>query len=291
MPAYRDQCTQIFNIRGVCLTAALFTGWVAVGQTPEPTVPANPSLDELLLFRPTKFPQGEWEPKNLKYEDVWFTAADGVKLHGWFCPHDEPVATVLYVHGTGGNLSDRRFLLKLLQTELRLSVFIFDYRGYGRSAGVPSVPGALLDAKAARAEVARVAGVDPQDIVLMGRSLGGAIAIQLAAEEAPRGLIVESSFSSLKDMATLHFPNLAWIVPADKLNSVAAISNYSGPYLQSHGDADTLIPFDSGKALFEAANHPKQFIRIPRANHNDPQSRAYYRALGRFLNSLPQTNP
>ncbi|MGE4001954.1 MAG: alpha/beta hydrolase, partial [Planctomycetaceae bacterium] len=201
---------------GGCLAAALTGKWL-FAEAPQSATSSAPTLDELLLFRPTRFPEGEWELQDLDSTDVWFTAADGIKLHGWYCPHEKPVATVLYVHGTGGNLSDRRFLLKLLQTELRLSVFIFDYRGYGRSEGVPSVKGALLDSSAAREELVRLAGVGTGDIVLMGRSLGGAIAIQLAADEAPRGLIVESSFSSLKDMAALHYPNLAWLVPADKL--------------------------------------------------------------------------
>ncbi len=267
----------------------VLAGALLGAESEESPTPASPTLDELLLFRPTRFPQGEWEPQNLTYEDVWFEAADNVKLHGWYCPHDDPVAAVLYIHGTGGNLSDRRFLVKSLQTELRLSVFIFDYRGYGRSEGVPSVKGALQDAAAARRELARLADVGEGDVVLMGRSLGGAVAIQLAADAAPRGLVVESSFSSLKEMANLHFPNLACVVPADKLNSVAAIKKYHGPYLQSHGDADALIPYRFGKKLFEAANQPKRFIRIRRANHNDPQSQDYYQVLRRFLHKLPRS--
>ncbi|MBX3440388.1 MAG: alpha/beta hydrolase [Planctomycetaceae bacterium] len=260
-----------------------------LGDEPAGSPPASaPTLDELLLFRPTKFPVGDWEPQDLDYQDVWFTAEDGVRLHGWYCPHDDPVAHVLHLHGSGGNLSDRRFLLKHLQTNLRLSLFIFDYRGYGRSEGAATVSGALLDAAAARREFAKLVGCESRDIVLQGHSLGGAIAVQLAATEAPRALIVESSFSSLKDIATLHYPNLAWVVPDDKLNSVAAIPNYKGPYLQSHGTADSLIPLASGKKLFDAANGPKRFIRMPRLDHNDPPSRAYYAALDRFLKDLPK---
>lgn len=279
----RSTCRAVASVVVVLTNAAL-----ATGETTHAAPHAVPSIDEILLFHPTRFPEGEWNPQNLSYQDVWFKAADGVDLHGWFCPHDNPVAAVLYVHGSGGNLSDRRFLLNSLQIELRLSVFIFDFRGYGRSKGVPSVAGALLDAAAAREKLSELANVDLPEVVLMGRSLGGAIAIQLAADEAPRALIVESSFSSLKEMATLHYPNLAWLVPADKLDSIAAIKKYDGPYLQSHGTADTLIPFASGKKLFDAANGPKQLIRIPRGNHNDPQSRAYYRALHCFLSALPK---
>jgi fermentation-respiration switch protein FrsA (DUF1100 family) len=198
------------------------------------------------------------------------------------------VAAVLFCHGNAGNLSDRRLLVEHLQTQHRVSVFIFDYRGYGRSEGAASVKGALWDASAARMELARLAGVDTGDVVLMGRSLGAAIAIQLAAQEAPRGLIAESPFASLRDVAAYHYPALAWLVPAEKLNSRAAIKRYQGPYLQSHGTADTIVPFASGQKLFDAANEPKRLIRIPHANHNDPQPPEYYQALDEFLSTLPK---
>lgn len=269
---------------GACGLALLAALWA---ESRDPNSTALPKLDELLLFYPTRYPTGQWQPDDLNYQDVWFTASDGVKLHGWYCPAEDPVAAVLFCHGNAGNLSDRRFLLEHLQTQHRLSVFIFDYRGYGRSAGAPSVRGALLDAAAARKELARLAGVDTPDVVLMGRSLGAAIAIQLAAQEAPRGLIAESPFSSMRDIAAYHYPALAWFVPAEKLNSLAAIKRYKGPYLQSHGTADTIVPFASGQKLFDAANEPKRLIRLPHANHNDPQPPEYYQALDEFLGSLP----
>lgn len=251
-----------------------------------PKRPAGPSLDERLLFYPSKYPAGDWNPSGLKYEDVWFNAADGTRLHGWYCPADEARAVVLFAHGNAGNVSHRASLLRTLQNDLRLTVLIFDYRGYGRSEGAPSVEGVLQDGRAARAVLARRADVPEAQVVLMGRSLGGAVVVQLAAEMAPRGLILQSTFSSLKDVAAHHYPALAWLVSADKLNSTAKIVRYKGPLLQSHGDADRTIPHALGRKLFEAAREPKRFVTIPGGDHNDPQTAEYYRQLNRFIGSL-----
>jgi fermentation-respiration switch protein FrsA (DUF1100 family) len=149
------------------------------------------------------------------------------------------------------------------------------------------VEGVLKDARAARQVLAKRAGVDPAEVVLMGRSLGGAVAVRLASEAAPRGLILESTFSSLRDVASEHYPAVAWGVPQEKLNSVSAISRYDGPLLQSHGDADRTISFASGKKLFLAAKGPKTFVTIPGGDHNDAQTDDYYLQLDRFLDKLP----
>ncbi len=251
---------------------------------------AAPLLDERLLFQPAKYPEGNWQPTDLEYEDVNFTSEDGTKLHGWFCAHEAPIATILYIHGNAGKITLRASVLARLQNQHHTSVLIFDYRVYGRSEGMPTIKGAIDDARAARMELARLAKIDEADVVIMGRSLGGAIAVQLAAEEGCRGLIVESSFSSLKKMAKRYFPASAALVPENNLNSAAAIKKHKGPLLQSHGERDTIVPFASGLELFKAANEPKQLIRIPNANHNHPQSAAYYEALDSFLRSLSATS-
>jgi len=249
------------------------------------------SLDELLLFYPAHYPSGDWERKGLGQEDIWFQAADGTRLHGWFFPNAGARATVLYLHGNAGNLSHRATLLAHLRDRLNISIFIPDYRGYGRSAGTPTVSGVLSDARAARKTLAAQAGIDEAEVTLMGRSLGGAIAVQLAAELNPAALILESTFNSLQAMAKEHYTFLSWLVPEAKLNSEAAIRNYSGPLLQSHGDRDSIVPLSLGRALFMAASEPKHFVLIPGANHNDPQPASYYKTLGEFLDSLPQQKP
>ncbi|MBL6707032.1 MAG: alpha/beta hydrolase [Planctomycetaceae bacterium] len=246
------------------------------------------TLDELLLFQPTKYPNGNWEPEQLTFSDVWTTSKDGTKIHGWFCPTEQPKAVVLYCHGNGGNLTGRESTLRFLQQQMGVSVLIFDYRGYGRSKGKATVAGAISDAIAARTELAKLANVNESDIVLMGRSLGGAIAIQLAADAPPRGLIIESSFSSLREVASEHFPKLAWLVAKNKLDSTLAIAEVRCPLLQSHGDADRVISCESGRRLFAAAKHPKRFITLNGLGHNDGPTQDYYDAMADFLDTLPK---
>jgi hypothetical protein len=246
------------------------------------------SIDELLLFFPIKFPNGDWEPDGLNYEDVWFQAQDGTKLHGWYCPVEEARAVVLFAHGNAGNLSHRSWLAEYMQERLGVSVMMFDYRGYGRSQGTPTAKGILQDGRAACAALAEQAGVEESDLVLMGRSLGGAVVTPLAAETGARGLILQSTFSSVKDVAAFHYPKLSWLVPANKLNSASLIPKYEGPVLQSHGNADRVVPYTSGKKLFEAANEPKQWVTIPGGDHNDAQTPEYYKTLDAFIEGLPR---
>ncbi len=195
---------------------------------------------------------------------------------------------MLLAHGNAGNLSYLSGQVKYFLEEQRVSTLVFDYRGYGRSEGEPSVEGIIQDARAARTFLAHRAELGLSDIVLMGRSLGGAVVVQLAAEVPPRGLILESTFSSFRDVAAHHYPRLAWLVPDTKLNSVVQLSRYAGPLLQSHGDADRTIPYELGEKLFEAAKGPKHFVRIPGADHNDPQSSEYFKLLDWFIRDLPK---
>ncbi len=245
------------------------------------------SIEELLLFFPSQYPEGNWQPSGLVYEDVEFAAPDGATLHGWYCPSPDPIATVLYLHGNAGNLSHRAPILRRLQRELGVTTLIIDYRGYGRSEGSASVAAAIEDARAAHAFLARKAGVAKSSIVLMGRSLGGALAVEVAAAAPVRALIIESTFSSLVDAAQHHYPYLAWIVPEAKLNTAARIAKFKGPLFQSHGDRDGTIPLSLGRRLFDAANDPKQFMEIAGADHNDRLPGAYYERLKQFLVELP----
>jgi fermentation-respiration switch protein FrsA (DUF1100 family) len=253
-----------------------------------PDQPKGPTLDELLLFFPAKHPKGEWKPKGLRFEDAWFTAKDGTRVHGWYCPCEKPRAVLLLAHGNAGNLTYLSGLLQYFQNDLRVTTLAFDYRGYGRSDGVATVEGVLEDARAARSFLANRAGVKQAEIVLMGRSLGGAVVVQLAAENAPRGLVLESTFSSLGDVASHHYgAAAALLIPADRLNSAARIGRYKGPLLLSHGDADRTIPYSLGLKLFEAANQPKKLVTIRGGDHNDPQSAEYYAELDRIIGTLP----
>ena len=121
----------------------------------------------------------------------------------------------------------------------------------------------------------------------MGESLGGAIVVQLAAESAPRGLILQSTFSSLKNVADVHFPALSWLVPPGKLNSASQIGRYHGPLLQSHGTADDTIPIRCGEKLFRSAHEPKEFVKIAGAGHNNWLTEQYLTRLDEFFARLP----
>lgn len=258
-----------------------------VPTQPKPTtVTKSPSLDERLLFFPAKFPEGDWEPKDLKFEDVYFTAEDGTKLHGWYCPAENPRAVVLVAHGNAGHVASRASWLRYLQQQLKVSVFMFDYRGYGRSEGIPTVEGVIQDATAARAKLCELARIQEDEMLLMGESLGGAIVVQLAKKSAPRGLILQSTFSSLRDVADFHYPQLSWLVPADKLNSAEDISKFTGALLQSHGSVDQTIPFSSGEKIFKNANEPKEFVTIESADHNNWMTAAYLKKLDQFIQKL-----
>lgn len=247
------------------------------------------SVDELLALFPAKYPQGNWSPAETLFEDCWFETVDGLRLHGWYLRHETPQAVILFAHGNAGNVTYRAALGAHLHKRFGVSVFLFDYRGYGRSEGRPSIDGLIHDARAARDYLARREEIPAKDVVLMGRSLGGAIVVELAAKDGARGLVLESTFSSLRDVASSHYPKLLVnVLVADRLDSACAIADYHGPLLISHGDADQTIPISLGRELFKAANEPKVFVRIPGGDHNDLQSDDYYDQLEGFLTSLPK---
>ena len=141
---------------------------------------------DTFLFHPWRYPRGDWESKDPSFEDAWFRAADGVRLNGWFAEVQAPRAVVLYAEGNAGNITGRRWVIELFRNRLHASVLIFDYRGYGRSEGSPSIPGILMDARAAREWLAKRTGVTDRDMVLVGHSLGGAVAVDLASRDGAR---------------------------------------------------------------------------------------------------------
>jgi len=244
-------------------------------------------LEDSFIFFPTKYPDGDWEPSRLPYENVSFHAPDGPRLHGWFVPHAAPRAVVLFAHGNGGNLSHRADLLRVLHDSLKVSTLAFDYRGYGRSEGKPSEQGVMDDARAAAAWLVERTGVRPTDLVLYGESLGGAVVVDLAATKGARALVLENTFSNLTDVAAHHYPWLpAKSLIRSRFDSTEKIKHYHGPLLQAHGDADTIIPIELGRRLFAAANEPKEFISIRDADHNDPRRPEFYAALDLFLSRL-----
>jgi len=245
-------------------------------------------FEESLIFFPIRYPEGDWEPPGLKFEDAWFRSADGTQLHGWYVPHDQPLAVVLFCHGNGGNITHRCGVLRWLHEQAKASVLAFDYRGYGRSEGSPTEVGVLADARAARAWLAQHAGVDPEEIVVMGESLGGAVAVDLAARDGARALVLESTFSSIPDVASHYYPWLpVRLMIHTRMDSAGIIGPYQGPLLQSHGKNDSVVPYSLGRRLFDAAQEPKQLITFTDLDHNDPRPSSYYTTLCKFFEGLP----
>ena len=247
-------------------------------------------VEQAYVFQPAKYPKGQWSPRDINIENAWFQAADGTKLHGWFVAHPDPRGVALVCHGNAGNVTLMAESLQILSTRHRLSVMSFDYRGYGRSEGKPTEEGILQDGRAARAWLAERTSTPESDIILMGQSLGGAVAIDMAASDGARGLVLVSTFTSLPDVGAKHVPILLphWNMTL-RLDSLSKIRNYSGPVLISHGDEDEVIPFSHGEELYAAAPGPKQFFRDLGARHNDPRSEDYRRVLEEFLISLEST--
>jgi len=262
-------------------------------QTSSPAPKSGPenydSLVSQLLFFPDKYPTGNWTPHDLHFQDVWFKADDGSRLHGWLCKANPERAMIFFAHGNGGNIATRVPWLTYLQTRLKVSVFTFDYRGYGRSEGTPTVDGVIQDARAAWQTLRDISGNDT-NVFLMGESLGGAVVVQLAAATPPRGLILQSTFTSLRDMASVHYPLLSAIVPTNTLNSSSQMPSIHCPLLQSHGTIDQVIPFADGTNLFALANEPKEFIRLDQVGHNNWMTSEYLRRLDLFITKVTSTN-
>lgn len=219
-------------------------------------------------------------------EDVRFTTADGVRLHGWFVAAERPRFTVVVFNGNAGNRAYRGPLAAALRARGH-SVLLFDYRGFGESGGSPTENGLAEDARAARAHVTSRVDVDPARLVYLGESLGTAVATRLAAEHPPAALILRSPFASMTEVGRLHYPMLpvAWLL-RDRYASVERIGTVHCPLLVIAGDRDRIIPLAHSRALFDAAAGPKRLVVIPGADHNDESLLAGQRmmdAIGEFL--------
>lgn len=252
-------------------------------------------FEEQLIYFPARYPDGFREieairavdPEAPRVEDCFFTASDSVRLHGWYCAPRDASARValLFFHGNAGNLAYRYDMLRRL-VRLPADVFIIDYRGYGRSEGTPSEEGLYRDARAAWDHLTVARGVAPDRIVLFGKSLGGAPAIDLASQIIPAGLIVQSSFTSLGDMASSLLPFIPRALIRTRLDSLSRIGSVRCPKLFIHSPADEVVPYALGRRLFEAAPDPKRFHEVPGAPHNETYlvgGETYFDTLREFL--------
>ena len=240
------------------------------------------------VFQPNPYPAGDWSPAAFEFEDVWFTAADGTRLNGWYYPHEKAVGIALFAHGNGGNLTHCAEILRSLHNRHRLSIMAFDYRGYGKSEGTPVEEGILQDAIAARQWLEQRERIAATDVILVGQSLGGGIMVDLAANDNARGLVLISTFTSLPDVAAHHYPLLpSRSLMHNRFDSIAKIGDFHGRLLQVHGDKDRTVPLEQAQRLFAAANEPKRFVANHGGDHNDRLSEEFHKAFEEFQASLP----
>ena len=265
------------------------------------------TFEDKLIYFPTRYPDGYWTVREdcgqdgeilPSIQDCCFSTSDGVALHGWYCSPVRcqdgkgiPIDTgmvVLWFHGNAGNISYRYDMIRAMM-EIPVQVFIIDYRGYGKSGGTPSENGLYVDAQAAWDFLTSVQRIEPQRIVILGKSLGGVPAIDLASKVKPAGLIVQSSFTSASDMAARIMPFLPRFLLHTRMDSINKIVSVQCPKLFIHSRADEIVPYELGQKLFEAAVEPKEFYEVKGAPHNSTclvGGKPYLAALRRFIKSV-----
>jgi len=265
--------------RAGALSAALFVGGCSG---------AGDMLDQAFVY----FPATQWimtpADAGLDYEDRWLQAGDGVRLHAWYVRHPQPRAHVLHFHGNAGNVSHRVPLYARL-VELGLSVLAVDYRGYGRSGGRPSESGLYRDGLAAWDEVTGKLDVPAQGVIVAGRSLGSAIAAAIAGGRACRGVVLETPFTSVLDLARAHYP----LLPVGRLlrsryDTLGAVASVRSPTLVIEARNDEIIPRRLTDRLYNAVPTPAGRVRLA-GGHNDfdhVSARGYHDAWEGFLIAL-----
>jgi len=249
-------------------------------------------MENRLLFRPTRAAAG-WSPppKGVAVEDVNLTSTDDTALHAWW---SEPTGwtpsrgSVLFFHGNAGNLSHRGSIILLLQNHLKTGVLLVDYPGYGRSGGVPTEKGCYAAGDAAYQWLIESKHAPGSSIILLGGSLGGGIATDLAVRCPHRALVIVSSFTSFPEQAQTVCPwtPARWIV-SNQFNNRKKLADVTGPVFIAHGRDDTLIPFTMSEQLFAAANEPKMLFPMEFWGHGDGLSVEALAALTRFLQEHP----
>lgn len=224
-------------------------------------------IEKKSLYYPLKNIEATPRDISLDYEEVFITTKDSVLISGWYIPAVSPRGTFIFSHGNGGNISHRMDKLKMFN-DLNVNVLIFDYRGYGMSRGSPSEEGLYLDAEAVYDYLVNEKQVSPQKIIGYGESLGGTVIVDLAAAHELGGIIIDSSFTSVKDMAKKIFPFIPAFVYKSSFNALEKIGRTKAPSLHFHSTADEIVPYELGRKLFDSAPGPKEFVDL-QGGHND----------------------
>ena len=243
----------------------------------------------LFVFRPSARIESTPASLNLPFEELMLTTSDNVRIHGWYISAPNARATLLFFHGNSGNISHRLNSIKIFQ-DLGLSVLIVSYRGYGQSEGRPSINGTKLDALAAWQWLREDKKIPADRIVVFGRSLGGAVAMELMLSVTPGALILESTFSSLADMSPFPAPIAPLLLGGNYWNSVETAAVLNVPTLVIHSPQDEVVPYRQGRRIYEAlmkgpSGAEKSFLEI-QGGHNSgfmQSLEVYTAALDEFL--------
>ncbi len=241
-------------------------------------------LESAGVFFPSSRMDVDAAVMGLPWEDIFYKTKDHHTINGWFFKNPRAHATIIFAHGNAGNMSDRLFKIKFFYN-LGLNVFIFDYRGYGKSEGRPTEAGIYLDGQGAYDYLQSRGDVDMTKIILYGASIGGVVAIDLATHRPAALLVVESSISNAKDMAKVFYPFVPSFVLSLKFDSLEKVRTLKLPKLFIHSPDDEVVPYWVGQKLFEAAAQPKEFLKI-HGGHNDGSITVDPPAAGEFIRIL-----
>ncbi len=239
------------------------------------------------VFFPFRTIEATPENINIPFEGVYLETKDNIKLNGWFVPYGDAKYTILFFHGNAGNISHRLEKIKILH-DLGLNVFMIDYRGYGRSEGVPSEKGLYLDAESAYAYLTDNLKIRQENIILYGESLGCSVAVYIGAERKVKGIILEGGFSSVRDIARKYYPYIPSFVIADRFNSLSRIQKINIQKLFIHSKNDEIIPFKLAVKLFDLAPRPKELVEIT-GGHNTAfldSKEKYISSISSFIKNL-----
>ncbi|MGQ0594169.1 MAG: alpha/beta hydrolase [Gammaproteobacteria bacterium] len=250
-------------MRDILLSAlvAAFAVWAIV-------VAAMSVFQPSFIFFPSREIMATPAQAGLVYEPIEIRARDGVRLSGWYIPAAEARLTVLFLHGNAGNISHRLMALHALHG-LGLAVLILDYRGYGESSGSPSEEGTYRDALAGWEYLTTTLDIAADRVVLFGESLGGAVATWIATREHPAGLILESTFTTMHELAGRFYPYFpARLLLRVEYPTLERLPRVRCPVLVIHSPDDEIVPYEHGERLFAAAPGRKQFVKR-QGGHND----------------------
>jgi len=243
-------------------------------------------FESKFIFVPTTAAQEWYEPADPRIVNVEFVASTGERIHAWWLPKDGASGAVLFNHGNGGNLSFRSGTLARWSEHLNASVLIYDYPGYGKSSGSPTEANCYSSAEAAWKWLTTEQKIDPRRIVLVGESLGGAMATDLASRYDCRAIVLVKALSSIPDMAQHRFPFLParWLV-RHRFDTAAKLKRCRQPVFLTHGRDDTIVPCACSERLLAAAPGPKEFLCFDANDHNDSLPDEFYPRLRAFLDS------